>query len=348
MPGMRSMRPAASCWPSWDTTRACGRSPSRRSYSRRSVRKRRASRSAWSAAPSDSAVHPVRVHCSALSTVSRPPPAAPTSAWAGIGAATNSSPLMSAPLMPCVGSFASSRVLPGGRAALSTRKRLKPRGPPAGAVRASTQMNRPRVALLIGHLRPSSRHPVPSRVAVTPPASRSLPLPASVSPQATASPAMTCRASWAACAGPPATQIEAAPRNVLPCATATVRSIAATCRSTVTSSSSRASRPPSAAGTYQAGRSSASRAAHASAGKPDRSSRSRSGPGSSGPSGAVSAGSSPARLRTVTGPHRSRPAPAPGCTRRRAAAPARRPGTGTASPRAGSCRWWCAAPSLGA
>ncbi len=216
--------------------RTCGTSARRRPYSSRPVTKSRASRRAWSAAPRESAVQATRVSWSVLRTTAIPSPSSPTRASAGTGAPSRAKPLMSAPRMPCVRTFGRLRQAPSGSRRLSTRKRLKPRPPPAGSVRARTQARVERVALLMSHFSPVSRQPGPtasapasvSATAANSLASRSAPWSRSVSPQQTASPPRTRSASRAAWSGVPATHTGAAPRNVLPCAMATVRSVSYT------------------------------------------------------------------------------------------------------------------------
>ncbi|MFD0658748.1 hypothetical protein [Thermocatellispora tengchongensis] len=109
-------------------------------------------------------------------------------------------------------------------------------------------MTPPRVALLISHFSPVSRSAPSVSSTVTSPASRSLPCARSVRPQDTGTPASTHRATSSWISGPP-NHAETAPRNVLPCPMATVRSRRAMARSRCSPCSSVRSAPPHSAGT---------------------------------------------------------------------------------------------------
>src|SRR6266704_1916747 len=234
--------------------RMYGRSASRRPYSTRSAAKPCARLSAWSAAPSESAMQEVRVSCRALRTMAIPSPTPPTSAVAGTRAPWKAMPLMSAPRMPWVRIFVRMFNDPSPNALLSIINRLNPRGPPAGSVRASVHTMSARVALLISVLVPSRRKPSSTGVAVNSPLSRSLPCPGSVSPHETTVPAATAAATSCACSGRPPTQTDTAPRNVFAWATARVRSRRAIARTSSHIVSSWLNPPPCDAGTYCAGR----------------------------------------------------------------------------------------------
>ncbi len=108
-------------------------------------------------------------------------------------------------------------------------------------------MARPRVALFTGHFPPCNRVG-PSVVQWVRVRSRSDPRPDSVNPQDTAAPESTMDAMrWAM--SPPANQAQSAPRKVLPCATAAVRSRLATCLVSNIVSSRSCSSPPNRVGT---------------------------------------------------------------------------------------------------
>ena len=131
---------------------------------------------------------------------------------------------------------------------LSTSTSESERGPGRSSDRASTVIARPRAALLIGHLAPSTRTPSSPMRAVVADRDRSEPSPFSVSPHDTGAPVSVIAAIRSAMS-PPATHAQTEPRKLLPWMTAAVTSRRARWRTISSGASTSPSSPPCSIGT---------------------------------------------------------------------------------------------------